>query len=130
MKDFVRLLSYLRPYKRYVGLNILSNIMMALFMVVSIPAIIPFFKILFDRTPRVTEPVELSFSTLEAWANYRFSLFLETHTKEEALAWICAAFVVIFFFQEDLPQFAFLDQVFYLSSDYALIFSIINVLKN
>lgn len=99
MKDFFRLLSYLKPYRQYVTLNIVSNILMALFMIISIPAIIPFFKILFDRTPRVTEPVNFSFSDIEAFLNYRFSLFLESHSREEALAWICLAFVVIFFFK-------------------------------
>ena len=40
MKEFVQLLGYVKKYKQYVALNILSNMLMAIFMVISIPAIL------------------------------------------------------------------------------------------
>ena len=46
---FWRLLSRLRGYKKNVILAIVSNVLMAIFTVVSIPMIAPFFDILFSQ---------------------------------------------------------------------------------
>ena len=97
MREFFHLLRYLRAYKVLVGLNILCNILMALFTVVSIPAIIPFFQILFDRTPPLLEPQEFSFSNVEPFLQYQFSLLLNTYEKEQALVIVCVSIVGIFF---------------------------------
>ncbi len=99
MKDFFKLLGFLGNYKLFVSLNILSNILMAVFMVVSIPAVIPFFQILFDRTPAVMEAVPFSINTLEPWIQYQFSRLLTTYSKNQALIIVCAAIVSLFFFK-------------------------------
>lgn len=99
MKEIRQLLGFVKDYKGYVALNIVSNILMALFMVVSIPALIPFLQILFDRSPAVVEPQEFSFGNLEPWVQYQFSQLLTNNTKEEALAMVCVALVAIFFFK-------------------------------
>lgn len=99
MKDFLRLLGFLGNYKLYVSLNILSNILMAVFMVVSIPAVIPFFQILFDRTPVVMEYVPFSMSALEPWIEYQFSRLLTSYSRNEALLIVCIALVSLFFFK-------------------------------
>lgn len=99
MKDFFQLIGYLKGYQRYVYLSIFCNVMMAVFMIVSIPAIIPFFKILFESGNEVAAPASFSFSNFEDFINYQFYIYLESHTKEQALAWICFFFVMLFFFK-------------------------------
>ena len=99
MKEIRQLLGFVGKYKGYVALNILSNILMALFMVVSIPAVIPFFQILFDRDPVVTEAQQFSIDNLEPWAQYQFSLLLTNNTKEEALTLVCLVLIGLFFFK-------------------------------
>ena len=56
MQQISRLFKYLKPYRGHVYLNVLSNLLMAVFTVVSIPAIIPFLQILFDEVPLVQSP--------------------------------------------------------------------------
>ena len=72
---------------------------MAFFMVVSIPAVIPFFQILFDRTPAILEPQEFSFSNLEGFIKYQFSTLINSRTKEEALTIVCILLIGLFFFK-------------------------------
>jgi len=43
------LFDYIKDYKKYVYLNVISNILMVIFSVVSIPALIPFLTLLFNR---------------------------------------------------------------------------------
>ena len=50
MKSFWRLLRYLQRYRGLVIAAIACNILTAVFTVISIPMLIPFFQILFDRT--------------------------------------------------------------------------------
>ena len=99
MKAFNQLLGYLKAYRKFVFLNILCNVLMAIFMVISIPAIIPFFNILFDRAPQIIEKPELSFSTLDVYAKYQFSHLINTYTRADALAIVCLVIVLIFFFK-------------------------------
>jgi ABC-type multidrug transport system fused ATPase/permease subunit len=99
MKDFFQLLSFIKAYRGYVILNIISNVLMALFMVVSIPAIIPFFQILFDRQPPVLEEQVLSINNIQLWVQYQFSALINNNSKEEALAIVCVVLIGLFFFK-------------------------------
>lgn len=99
MKDLRRLLRHLAPYKNYVGLNILFNILMALFTVVSIPVFIPFFRILFGmEAPVPTRPNEVqSIGDVIDWANYQFSQIIAEHGAAHALLLTCLVLVSMFF---------------------------------
>lgn len=98
MKAIRQILGYLRSYKLPLFLSILSNILMAIFVVVSIPTIIPFFQILFDRVPDIpAEAPELTFRTAEAWANYQFAGLIESQGRTGALTVVCIAIAVLFF---------------------------------
>lgn len=96
MKEFVQLLGYVKKYKQYVALNILSNVLMAIFMVVSIPAVIPFFQILLDREPPVVERPEFSISTLADYVKFQYSDLISNSSKEEALTVVCLVLVLLF----------------------------------
>ena len=98
MKSFWRLLAYLKNYRTNVVFAVLSNVLTALFTVFSIPLLIPFFEILFDRAELVSEaPAEpLSFSNLMEHFNYQFSHLILTEGKETVLAYVCITIVSVY----------------------------------
>lgn len=91
-----QLFYYLRPYRTPLLLNIFSNIMMALCMVISIPIIIPFFQILFGRVKPSPQPVPFSITNIQTWLEYVFGELVETYSQEGALIIVCVTFVLIF----------------------------------
>jgi len=98
MKSFWRLLRYLGRYQSLVVAAIGCNILTAVFTVISIPMLIPFFQILFDRTEMaVTPPAEpLGFSNVMEYVNYQFTQLINTQGQETALAYVCMAIVVVY----------------------------------
>lgn len=99
MQSFWRLLGYIRNYKLYVTLNIISNILTAVFQALSIPLLIPFLEILFDRQELVLEPPSLSWSIENAvqYFNYQLSLLIVENGKESALVFVCLIILSVFF---------------------------------
>lgn len=99
MRDLKRLIRYLLPYRHLVFLNMASNLMMALFTVVSIPVFIPFFRILFQLdTPQKVNPERISsLSDLLQAANYRFTVLIEREGPSRALLITCLILVGLFF---------------------------------
>ena len=70
----------------------ICNLLVALLTVVSIPAIIPFFEILFDQVELVTDQVvpEFSISSIVLWAKYQYSRLIIEFDKQTALLYICS----------------------------------------
>lgn len=101
MSTFWKLFNRLGKYRFKVTGNILCNIMVAVFTVVSIPAIIPFFEILFEQVEYSTEPVELSLNaeSLAGWSRYQYSILIIEQGHQTALMYICITIVAIFFFK-------------------------------
>lgn len=98
MQEIRKLWTYLKPYFGLVQLNILSNVLMAFFTVVSIPAIIPFLRVLFNLQERVTTKPELSFSAsaILDYLNYSFSQVIDRYGSSRALVYACLGIIVIF----------------------------------
>lgn len=95
MSRFLRLIARLKDYKAYVYLSILCNILMVVFTVVSIPLIIPFFQILFEREPPAkVAPADASI--LDQGKNIFIDL-LNTYDKETALIYVCLGIAICFF---------------------------------
>ncbi len=96
-----RLLTYLKPYKSLVLGNVIANILMALFTIVSIPAIIPFLQILFDRAPTFAEAPDWAWNigSVIDYSKYSFSQLIKSHGEEYALASVCIIIVALFFFK-------------------------------
>ena len=71
---------------------------MALFTIVSIPAIIPFLQILFDIEAPVIQKPDLYWSAVSIieYSKYWFSNLMRTESKEIALAYICIFIVLLF----------------------------------
>lgn len=69
---------------------------MAFFTVISIPIIIPFFQILFDRDPKeIARPENMM--DLAGQAQFFFAELLKNNDKTKALLYVCGSIVIIFF---------------------------------
>lgn len=56
MEYFKKILRFAKPYRKYGYLNILFNILYALFSALSFAALIPMLNVLFDKTKRIEDP--------------------------------------------------------------------------
>lgn len=93
MSGFAKLIVRTRDYKLYIALGILFNILLSIFTVVSIPLIIPFFQLLFDRVPDSSSvPVEGA-DQLTAF----FSDLIASQGKQQALLLVCGLIILTFF---------------------------------
>lgn len=101
MNNLFHLLSHIKNYKPLVFGNILSNILMVFFSIVSIPAIIPFLNILLGQQPLVENPPTepLSVSNFAEYFNYELSQIIIEYGEQRALLYTCLFIVVIYFFR-------------------------------
>jgi len=72
-------------------MSILSNVLLSIFTVVSIPVIIPFFQILFDRMPSTSETEALE------GVNAYFQNLIYAQGRDKALLIACGLILIIFF---------------------------------
>ncbi len=95
----LRLLSYLRKYRLNVLLSILSNVLMALFTVASIPLLIPFLEILFQNQAQPLPKPEWTWNSeaFQAQINYALNHAILTYGREGALLRIIALILLVFF---------------------------------
>ena len=102
MKDFFRILRYVKPYYNYAILNVVFNILTILFSLVSLTMIIPFLGLLFGTMEaEVTSQPELSFSasSVKDYFYFQINSIIESATKIDALLFICGLILVTFFFR-------------------------------
>ena len=101
MKAIRQLLSYVRRYPGAVVGNIVCNLLMVFFSILSLPALIPFLNLLFDRQPIVREApaAGLTVDTYEAFFNYHISQIILRDGKEQMLLYLCVGIVGLFFFK-------------------------------
>ena len=99
MKDFFRILKYVKPYLGFAGLNIFFNILNILFSLVSITMIIPFLGLLFGTQQKVYNPIDLDFSALSVKENFYALItnIIDDKGKVEALVFVCVLILVMFF---------------------------------
>lgn len=101
MQTISKLFKYIRNYKPYVALNILCNILMVFFNLVSIPMLIPFLQILLGQTIPPTQKPDFQWNIPALTDSFYYQLghIIEQYGKEQALIYICIAMVVLFFFK-------------------------------
>ena len=99
MKQFFRILTYIKPYSIYASLNILFNVFSIIFSLVSLTMVIPFLGILFDETSRVESAPDLTFNADSIKDNFYYLISKTVQDKGEVdtLALICILIVVTFF---------------------------------
>lgn len=95
----LRLLRYYLPYKRSLTLAIVCNILMSLFVVVSIPALLPFLQILFNPNEPKTpgEGIKMPGGNgLQHYLDHFFEHLILDHGREGALVMVCGFLVLTF----------------------------------
>jgi subfamily B ATP-binding cassette protein MsbA len=102
MNYFIRVLSFALPFKQYAILNIISNIMYAIFSLVSIVIMMPVLGILFGSQDLVTvEPVYEGLLSLgdylTNYLNYFISEQIKLYGEPRALAVISIVGAIMFF---------------------------------
>lgn len=93
-----KILPLVAPYKTWVIAHLLFSVFMALFAVVSIPALIPFLQILFGEVPPVDSAPEnlQSLKDFSDFAYYHLGIWIEENGEAYTLAIVCALLVSIF----------------------------------
>jgi len=93
-----RLLKYIGEYQTNLVFSIAFYVLTAIFTVFSIPLIIPFFQILFNRDPvSVVKPD--SMLQVGEWVKYYGAELIANNDKQGALLYVCFAIVIVFFFK-------------------------------
>lgn len=95
----LRLLRYYLPYRRLLTLAIVCNILMSLFVVVSIPALLPFLQILFAGPGDLGSPdpaVVTNTSGIQHQLDVFFEQLLRNYGREGSLLIVCSFLVLTF----------------------------------
>ena len=97
MKNVVRIVRYLKPYKRNLSLASLSMFLFVVFNMATVVLIIPFINVLFDRSAPVVRPMPaLSLDTFREWALTGLSNLLASSDPVTALKYLCGLIVLSF----------------------------------
>lgn len=106
MKKFLRILGYIRPYWVHALLNILSNVLVIVFSLVTFVMLIPFLNLLFGIEALVTERPEITLNAEAVinYLNYFISKIIIEKGKVDALIFICL-FLLGTFFLRNLFRF-------------------------
>ena len=102
MKDFLKVTRYILPYKGYALLNILFNILSAVFSLCSFTMVIPFLGILFNTQEPVREMVAMSITDIESMKHnfyYWLTSIIDSQGKFQALITIALIVVIATFFK-------------------------------
>ena len=102
MKDFLKVTKYILPYKGYALLNILFNILSAVFSLCSFTMVIPFLGILFNTQEPVRDMVAMSITDIESMKHnfyYWLTSIIDSQGKFQALITIALIVVIATFFK-------------------------------
>jgi subfamily B ATP-binding cassette protein MsbA len=102
MEYIKKILAFALPYKKYAFLNIISNIFQAIFNVLSLIAVGPLLKVLFNETKPVTiaptwEGILKISDYANAYLNFHFTKQIAANGMEGALLIVITLIVVLFF---------------------------------
>ena len=88
----------MRRYPGAVVGNVVCNLLMVFFSILSLPALIPFLNLLFDRQPIVTAAPAgaLGWDNFDDYANYYISQVILREGKEQMLLYLCVGIVGLF----------------------------------
>ena len=100
---FRKIFSFAKPYKKYIFLNIIFNILFAIFSALSFLSLMPMLEVLFGDSKRVYEKPNFdNFSNfgnnLEEWINYQVNTY-SGNEPEKALIIVIAIIIILFFFK-------------------------------
>ena len=96
MKQFLKLLIYVKPHWKSAALNVFFNVFSAVFALFSFTLAAPFLKVLFGTQSMVLDkvPFELTKEAISANINYMLSHIILTYGKAGALLLVCMLVIV------------------------------------
>lgn len=104
MKTYLRILSFAKPYRRYVPQYLLYATLSIVFGLINLTLLIPLFEVLFNQTDETViqgmrEAPNFSFSVefVTGTFNYYFVNVIDTYGKVGALAFVCGIIVLSVF---------------------------------
>lgn len=99
MNKFKRLFAYTRPYSKYVGLNIVFNILSVIFGLFTIAMVIPFLRLIFklEDTTQVAATPSGSMQHAKEYFYGQLSNFINLYGQQYALLMLCFGIVTLFF---------------------------------
>ena len=113
MTYFRKILQFAVPYKQFAILNIICNILYAIFSTLSFIALIPVIQVLFDKTKRVSaKPEWQGIGSIKDYAVNHFNYYVTQRVNEDevaALVFICGIVVLLFFLKN---MFGYLSSFF------------------
>ena len=100
-KKLLRVLSYIKTYWAPALLNVVFNLLVIVFSLVSFVMLVPFLNLLFGMEELVATKPDLSLSpdSFLAYLNYYISRLIEQQGAMHALVFICIFLLVSFFFR-------------------------------
>ncbi len=106
IKKYLRILAYVKPYWVSALLNVIFNLLVIVFSLVSFVMLVPFLNLLFGIEKLVETKPEISLSpeALLDYLNYYISQIIITQTEYKALIFICI-FLLTTFFLRNLFRF-------------------------
>jgi len=104
MEYFKKIIQFAKPYKKYAWLNVVFNILYAIFNVLSVLAFIPVLNILFEQEKTVAiKPIYTGFKSLGSYGKDNFYYFISQKIANEGtlqvLLFICLLAFGLFFFK-------------------------------
>lgn len=101
MSDYKKIAQFAKPYKKYIILNIFFNILGAFFSTISLIALIPVLKVIFeDNTEVRTKPVYEGFAHLKSYSedslNYILTTQIHQHGTFTVLMYIIGVIIAVF----------------------------------
>lgn len=104
MNYFKKIIKYAKPYTKFAWLNILFNILYAIFNVLTIVAFIPVLNILFKQENKIeAEPVYNGIFSLGKYAQDSFYYFISQKMENDGaiktLVFVCILTLFLFFFK-------------------------------
>ena len=101
MSNFRKIVPFAMPYKKYALLNIIFNVLYALFSTLSFIALIPMVQVLFDQAKRVTtRPQYTGLADIKTYLEQSLGYFITTTTDTygagTTLAYMVAGIITIF----------------------------------
>ncbi|TAE96871.1 MAG: ABC transporter ATP-binding protein [Runella slithyformis] len=110
MKTYWRILSYARPFRRFVGPYFITSLLASLFGLLNLTLIQPLLNVLFDEKQRVvvsSRPVpRFDVSYFTDLFNYYFTQVATTYGKFGALQFVCATIIISVFFANVFRYFS------------------------
>ncbi|MFZ4547807.1 MAG: ABC transporter ATP-binding protein [Bacteroidales bacterium] len=108
MRKFFKLMRYGKPYWVYAVINIVFNLLVIVFSLVSFAALIPILQILFKMSKPVTSapPMAMNQEAIMQNLNFYISEMIKKNGELQVLAYICVILVALYFLKNLFRYFA------------------------